>query len=128
MDDAFELIIDLILIDIENDASEQDNPIQELECFAAMSKDDMLYTYGNNDYMSNQIGEHFYGDIDCMRKVANYIYTNDSMGKDEFYDAFSYVGSFGWYLILINWDNVYPEIIAELETMIEEWREAKKAE
>ena len=128
MNDAFELIKDLILIDMENDASERDKPIQELECFAAMSKDDMLYTYGNNDYMYNQIGEHFYGDIECMREVANYIYTNYSIGKDEFYDAFSYVESFGRYLILINWNNVYPEIIAELETMIEEWKEVEKAE
>ena len=128
MDDAFELIRDLILTDMENDASEQDNPIQELECLVAMSKDDMFYTYGNNDYMSDTIGERFYGDTDCMRKVANYIYTNYSMGKDEFHDAFSYMRSFGWYLTLANWDNVYPEIIAGLETMIEEWSETEKAE
>lgn len=128
MEDAFEIIRDLILTDMENDASQCDNPVQELEYIAAMSKDDMLYTYGNNDYMSDEIGSRFYGDIECATKICNYIYENYSTGKDEFYDAFTNERTFGWYLILIDWNNVYPEIIAELETMIEEWKEAEKAE
>lgn len=128
MEDAFEIIKDLVLTDMENDARQCDNPVQELECIAAMSKDDMLYTYGNNDYMSDEIGSRFYGDIDCAREIANYIYTNYSVGKDEFYDAFTNERTFGWYLILVNWDNVYSAIIAELEGIIEEMKEEEEEE
>lgn len=125
MGDAFETIKDLILTDIENDASQCDNPVQELECIAAMSQDNMLNTYGINDFMSNEIGSRFYGEVEYATEICNYIYNNYSIGKDEFYDAFTNESSFGQYLIIAEWDNLYPAIITELEILIEDWREAE---